>query len=113
MHELSIAFNILDIVNQEARKHKVRVIHEIQLEVGRLSGIDVEALKTGLEIVKKDTLLDSAYLDFRIVPGKGRCNKCHTESEISDLLTLCPNCGEPVNSITGGQELRVLSIIAE
>ena len=44
MHELSIALSILDLVALEAIKQKAREVKEIELEVGRLAGVDISAL---------------------------------------------------------------------
>ena len=44
MHEFSIALNIVDIASRTAKKAKAKKINEVEIEVGIISGVIVEAL---------------------------------------------------------------------
>jgi Zn finger protein HypA/HybF involved in hydrogenase expression len=44
MHELSIVMRILDTVEETAKKHQASVVHEIEMAVGVLSGVEFDAL---------------------------------------------------------------------
>ncbi len=44
MHELSIAMGIVDIAKNEAVKHQFSEIELIELEIGTLSGVEIESL---------------------------------------------------------------------
>ena len=43
MHELSIVMSIVDLANKEATKHQASAIEEIELDIGCLSGIDMDS----------------------------------------------------------------------
>ena len=45
MHEFSIAMNIVDIATDYARKENVSVVKEIEIEVGELAGVVMDALE--------------------------------------------------------------------
>lgn len=71
MHELSIALSIVDLADEQAKKAHACKIIEIELDIGTLSGIEVDALNFALEIAAKDTLLETAAVKInRIIKGK-------------------------------------------
>ena len=51
MHELSIAVNIVEIAEENARKEDAKLISEIELEIGSQSGVVLEALELALELL--------------------------------------------------------------
>ena len=44
MHEFSLARDVLDIVIESAQEHGLTGVSEVRLEVGRASGVSVDAL---------------------------------------------------------------------
>ena len=113
MHELSLAMEVIELVQREAGKNKVSRIQEILIEVGDLSGVDGDIFQSALEMVVKDTILEGAILKINRTPGNGRCNACQREFIMNDRLDICPRCQGFPSEIKGGQEFRVLSLIAE
>lgn len=57
MHELSIAMNIIDIASEQAKINNFSVIDEIEIEIGTLSGVEIDALKFAMEIATKKQYL--------------------------------------------------------
>ena len=49
MHEFSIALNIVDIASKTATDASATKINEVEIEVGILSGVIIEALEFALE----------------------------------------------------------------
>ena len=113
MHELSLALEVLGLVTTEAEKNKVKMIYEIRIEVGRISGVESEVFRTALEISSRNSILEKARIVIIDSPGKGKCLNCGEEFEMDDLLALCPNCQHQPAEIIGGKELKVLSMMAE
>jgi hydrogenase nickel incorporation protein HypA/HybF len=64
MHELSIAMNIIDIANEQAKINNLSAIDEIEIEVGELSGVETDALKFAMEVVTRDTILEKSRKTF-------------------------------------------------
>ncbi|UCF87855.1 MAG: hydrogenase maturation nickel metallochaperone HypA, partial [bacterium] len=77
MHELSIALEILDIVEKEAAKHGARVVKEVCLRVGDLSGVETESLAFSFDAVKGEReLTRETSLAIERLPVRIRCNPC-------------------------------------
>lgn len=110
MHELTITLNILNIVEENARNLKAKIVHEIEMDVGELSGVDIDALQFAMQCTSKSELSESASLVINRIPGKARCKICNHEFDISDLYAFCPKCNCVDITIFQGKELKVKSI---
>ena len=105
--------NIIDIANEFAAKENVKVINEIEIEIGEVSGVVYEALEFALECIVKNTILENARRTIIKISGKARCVSCSNEFKIEDLYTPCPNCGHFGSDIIQGKELRVKSLVVD
>ncbi|MFH0757271.1 MAG: hydrogenase maturation nickel metallochaperone HypA [Bacteroidota bacterium] len=71
MHEMSIALSIVDLADEQANLAHAGKIIEIELDIGTMSGVEVEALNFALEIAAMDTLLEAAVVKInRILEGR-------------------------------------------
>lgn len=113
MHEFSIAVDIVDIAVTSARKEEAAEVKEIEIEIGQLSGVVLEALEFSLEAAVKGTILEKATRNLVIVQGRARCTQCLTEYETDTLFKPCPKCGTCAPDVIQGRELRVKSLIIE
>ena len=111
MHELSIAEQILDIANEYSERENVKAVQEIELEIGSLSGIEIDALTFALDVVTKNTVLHDAKVTIIDVPARARCESCGHEFLLEDFFSPCPECGAFQTETLQGQELRVKSLI--
>jgi hydrogenase nickel incorporation protein HypA/HybF len=110
MHELSITMNILDIAEENARNLNAKIVHEIEIDIGEMSGVDTDALQFAMQCTTKSELLESAKLVINKIPAKARCYSCNHEFDISDFYTECPNCNGFNHDIYQGKELKIVSI---
>lgn len=110
MHELTITMNILAIVEENARDLKANLVHEIEIDMGELSGVDSEALQFAMQCTEKSELLRNAKLLINKIPAKARCKTCNHEFNISDYYAECPECNSFENDIYQGKELKIRSI---
>ncbi len=113
MHEFSIAMDIVDIATSYSRKEKANVVKEVEIEVGQLSGVVVEALEFSLEAAVKGTMLENARMNLIFIPGKARCTNCAQEYETDTVYMPCPACQTGAPDIFQGRELRVKSLIID
>jgi len=113
MHEFSIAVDIVDIATSTASEEAATMVKEIEIEIGQLSGVVMEALEFSLEAAVKGTILENARRNLIIVAGKARCTKCLTEYDTDTLFKPCPKCGTFAPDVIRGRELRVKSLIIE
>ena len=113
MHELSLAYEVIELAKREVIKNKVSAIFEMEIEVGDLSGVEADAFLSALEMIAKSTLLENTFFRINRVPASGRCSTCDLEFEMKERMATCPTCHRFPSEINGGQEFRVTSILAE
>jgi len=111
MHELSIAINIVDIVTEEAIKANFSSISEIEIEIGSMSGVVIEALDFALEEAIKETSWKNAKLKFTEIKAEANCSKCNNHFDVDDFFAVCPKCGSFETDIIKGKELKIKKII--
>ncbi|EAV40956.1 hydrogenase maturation nickel metallochaperone HypA [Roseibium aggregatum] len=107
MHEMSICESILGLLQEQAQAQNFSRVDRICLEIGPLSGVEVEALKFGFDVVMRGTLAEGARLDIIEPEGKAWCMPCGQTVTIEQRFDACPECGSHQLQVTGGDELRV------
>ena len=110
MHEMSIVAGVLDIAEQEARAAGAAVINTVEIEVGRLAGVEIDALEFCFETARRGTLAERALLVIHDIPGRGHCPACDQDVDIDFFMAVCPACGEGLVEVLQGRELRVRAI---
>lgn len=110
MHELSIALGIVKIAEVETAKANAKKVAKIELEIGVLSGIEIDSLNFVWELAVKETVLEQAKKEITIVKGIGKCIDCDTEFELKNVYDTCPNCKSYCKGILQGKELRVKAL---
>ncbi|MEI6899665.1 MAG: hydrogenase maturation nickel metallochaperone HypA [Bacteroidota bacterium] len=113
MHELSIALSIIELAENEAGRAGGKEIKELELEVGLLAGVDLDALEFSLEMSKKETILENAILKIDKIPGLCHCRECLVDFPVDDLYSACPDCKSYSHDLIKGDELRIKSIVIE
>ncbi len=107
MHELSVATSILEAVEAEAAKRPGAQFKAVGLRIGEVSGVDVDALAFGWEVITKDTAWESLKLDVERLPRKNLCTECFHEFVVNDYEIRCPKCGSAATRGIGGDELDI------
>ena len=102
--------NVLNIVEEEAKILNAKIVHEIEIDVGELSGVDYDALEFAMRFTKKSELLEHAKLVINKIPAKARCKTCNQEFDITDFYYACPKCNNFDHNIFQGKELKVKAI---
>lgn len=113
MHELSIAQSIVRLSEQQAREHHSTEVEEVELEIGRLAGVELQTLDFAMESAVKGTMLEKARIIRRDIEGEGQCSDCGAVFPLSTLFSPCPACGSYFVKITKGRELRIKSIVVK
>jgi len=111
MHELSIVMGIVDIASDQAQKAGAAAIEEIELDIGTLSTIEMNAFEFAWQQGVKDTVLEKATRKINRIRGKGKCMDCNASFPLEQLYDPCPVCGEYLIDIIEGKELRVRSLV--
>ena len=110
MHELSLALNLLDLAEAQARQAGATTIRTVGLRVGALSGVMLEALESAFEGAKKGTLADQARLEVERVGLAALCQNCQCEFAVDDphAIAVCPTCHRPSATLVRGVELQMM-----
>ena len=110
MHAVSIAMSIIDLAEQQIRASQPCTVQELELEIGKLAGIELQTLNFALTGAVKGTAFEEAKITQHIIEGQGRCSGCETEFVMDSLLTPCPKWGSYFIHILQGREMRLKSI---
>ncbi len=113
MHEMSLAENVLQIIEDSAREQHFSRVKTVQLEIGQLAGVEVEAMKFCFEAVARDSIAQDATLEIIETPGQAHCMQCARTVHVQALLDGCPQCGNLQLQVTGGNEMRVRELEVE
>ena len=113
MHEFSLVLNIIDIVTEYAVKENAKEVKEVEIEVGELSGVVIDAMEFALQTAVKGTLMEHSAVHIREIKGLAQCHSCLHEFETDSLFKPCPECKTCAPDIIRGKELRVKSIVVE
>jgi len=100
MHEMTIVANVLEIAHRQAAGAGAARINRVVLEVGRLAGVELDALRFCFDAARGG-LSAAAALEIRDVPGRGRCPNCNGTQDVVELAAVCDACGN-VLDISGG-----------
>lgn len=107
MHEMSICQSILQTLEEQARLQNFSRVERVCLEIGPLSGVEIEALKFGFDVVMRGSLAADARLDIIERPAEAWCLPCAATVPITQRFDACPQCGSHHLQVTGGEELRI------
>lgn len=107
MHEMALAEGVLQVIEDAARQQNFSAVTAIWLEIGELSGVEVEAMKFCFDAVTRGSLAEGARLEIIAIPGSGWCMVCAENVPLSEVFGACPKCGGYQVSVGGGTEMRV------
>lgn len=113
MHEMTLMGEVREIVVQAAKQHKFKRVRRVVLEIGRLSGVQAEAMRFCFDVVMEHTPAAGATLEIEEIPGLAWCNRCDKEVEITSRVEPCPHCSGMPGKILQGTEMRVKGLEVE
>lgn len=109
MHELSIAQEIINIVDQYVPDQKSSV-SSVYIKIGKLSNVIVDSLVFCFDAIKSESDYENAKLVVDEIPMRLRCKDCCSESDITNYTAYCPNCRGSNTELISGNELNVTEI---
>jgi hydrogenase nickel incorporation protein HypA/HybF len=110
MHELGIAQNILEIVQQSVPPEQAPDVRWVRMRIGPLSGVVPDSLDFCFSVIIGDTAMPQARLAIEQVPLAFRCKDCRHEFQAGDLAFKCPACGSSGMEMIAGKELEIVEI---
>ena len=113
MHEMSIAMSIVDAVEAKAREEGGEKITAVELEIGKLSGVETESLRFCFSAAAGNSMLEGARLDIREVQPEGECLDCGNRFPVEFHYVKCISCDSYRVEVVAGRELAIRSIMLE
>ncbi len=113
MHEMSLCEGVLKVLEEQALVQQFTKVKTVWLEIGKLSSVEIEAMRFGFDMVMKDSLADGARLEIIDVPGEAWCMQCMKPIAIKQRYDGCPECGSYQLQVTGGEEMRIKELEVE
>jgi len=109
LHELALAQDLLKAIEIEAKRQGVVRVEEVKLKIGKLAMVTADSLLSAFELVSKGSVAESARIDFEEEEPQVICMDCGTRL-ISDLELVCPACKGTSLAVSGGTEIKVVSL---
>jgi hydrogenase nickel incorporation protein HypA/HybF len=110
VHEVGLMQDALDIALREAARQGASRVHHITLRVGRLAGVEADALRFAFEAVTEGTPAAGAELAIETVPVVCSCEACREDFRPDSIVFACPRCGRISPDARPGRELEVASL---
>ena len=110
---MALAEEVLQIVQQAARREGLHRVRALWLEIGQLASVEPEAMRFCFEAVARDSVAAGARLEFVAAAGRDWCETCAESVALAALGEACPHCGGYRLRVTGGTQMRVQQMEAE
>ena len=94
MHELTIAEDILNLVEDAVKENKGHKACRVKVAIGQYSCVDKGSLTFCLNAISAGTFLEDAEIEIKETDFELACDSCgHFPLKSEDDL-FCPNCGK-------------------
>lgn len=113
MHEMSIAVDMIQQIEQIAAANGVSHVEGVELEVGVLRLVVPEMLQDAFSTVVDGTVAEGAGLEIVETPARARCGACGTEYAVQIEHYLCPQCGQAAGEILAGNDIVIKSLVGD
>ncbi|WP_028215123.1 hydrogenase maturation nickel metallochaperone HypA [Paraburkholderia mimosarum] len=113
MHELSLAGGVLASVEAAAERERFVSVKMLRLEVGRLAGVEVEALRFALDAIAPGTCFAGARVEIEEPTGSAWCMNCNVSVPLAARGDPCAQCGGYWLQPNGGMGLRIVDLIVD
>ena len=113
MHEMSLCESVLQVLENEAKRQHFHKVKTVWLEIGSMSGVEIEAMRFCFDVVVRHTLADGAKLEIIEVPAEAWCLNCAQTVTVQQRYDACPYCGSYQLQVTRGEEMRIKELEVE
>ncbi|MBE3555222.1 MAG: hydrogenase maturation nickel metallochaperone HypA [Thermicanus sp.] len=111
MHELSIAYSLVEIAMEAAEDAGVNQVKALYVKLGALSGVAKEALLFSFDVAIQGTPLEGARLIVEEIPVKVFCPDCQEARILPEPFPMrCPVCGGKTGQVLEGREMELSAL---
>lgn len=113
MHEFAVARNLVEVAVDEAGRAGARRVTRVHCRIGPLRQLETALLREAFDAAAAETLCAGAVLEIARTPMMARCAACRHAFSVDGGGWACPCCGAPDATLTGGDELELVSLEAQ
>jgi hydrogenase nickel incorporation protein HypA/HybF len=113
MHEIAIARDLAKLICDQQQVEEFTRVKRARVQIGVMSGIDANALRSTFELVVMETCAEGCSLEIESVPLFGRCRHCGAECQVKQWSFTCESCGETDVELLHGDEIILSEIEIE
>lgn len=110
MHELSIAREIISIIESEKESQKFEKVNIVRLRAGAMSCVDPGSLSFVFEAVREGTCAAGAILEVETEPMKLRCRQCENIMPGKHGPATCHECGSTDMELNADTTVEITSL---
>ena len=115
MHEYSIVQSLLDVIEENAKKHNATKVKKVVVKIGVLSGVEPHLLEMAFNTFKEKTICHDAVFEMIIQPIVAKCKDCEYINNYpkNQIFFECENCGGVELEVLDGEEMLLLNLELE
>ncbi|MCF7885759.1 MAG: hydrogenase maturation nickel metallochaperone HypA [Candidatus Marinimicrobia bacterium] len=116
MHELTIAQNIISIIEDELQQRNKLAcqVNKVYFNTGRLNAVVPESLQYNFNQIKKERkFTQNAELIIKEIPITIKCEDCQAETQIDEPVFKCQNCSSRQIKVIAGKKMYIESMDIE
>ncbi len=111
MHELGIAFHLIDTVIDVAHQNNVSHVKSVTISLGEVSGVIPEYLNSVWEwACKKHDETQGTKLNIKTIEALTYCEDCKKRYPTIQYGKICPHCGSENTYLVQGNEFTLKEI---
>jgi len=108
IHEFALAEDIVRTIGTRIN-HDFENISQINISVGSLSGVVIDSLEFGLQIIMKEKKNPSVRINIIQVQARAQC-QCGKKYTLRSMFDECPACKSLQRKIISGIDIVINSI---
>lgn len=111
MHEIGVLIEIVKTVEKFAKENEVEKIESLVLQIGELSSMIPNYMKTLYPAAVESTILEGSRLEIEVLPANGLCKDCKKVYNLVENKGVCPYCKSKNLEILSGKEFNIKEIV--
>lgn len=113
MHELTLADEMVRLIESAAQTQGFQRARVVRLEVGTLSCVEPDAMALAFEAASLGTCAEGAELVLMSVDAQGTCPACGHKQTLQALYDACESCDYLPMRVLTGTQLRIRDLDVE
>lgn len=111
MHEIGVLIEVVKSVERFAKENSVQKIKTLVLQIGELSSMVPQYMKTLYPAATEGTILEASELEIEILPANGLCRDCRKVFNLVKNNGVCPKCRTKNMEVLSGKEFYIKEIL--